>query len=118
MHISVSLRVLGILLMLFSSAALGPFVVAVLEDDRTATAFAYGIGITFLAGLFMWLPVRNVRHELRIRDGFLSEVAVPCAYINQKRVWALRTLRDGQIHLLVNGLSYQMFNFLSRGGCR
>ncbi len=71
MHISVSLRVLGILLMLFSSAALIPLLVALLEEDQTASAFAYGIAITFLSGLFMWLPVRGVRHELRIRDGFL-----------------------------------------------
>jgi trk system potassium uptake protein TrkH len=71
MHISVSFRVLGMLLMIFSSAALGPLLIAVLEDDQTALAFAYGIGITFFSGLCMWLPVRNVRHELRIRDGFL-----------------------------------------------
>ncbi len=71
MHLSVSLRVLGILLMLFSSAALAPLLVALLESDQTANAFLYGICITFLSGLVMWLPVRNVRHELRIRDGFL-----------------------------------------------
>jgi trk system potassium uptake protein TrkH len=71
MHITVSLRVLGILLMLFSSAALIPLLVALLEEDQTASAFTYGIAITFLSGLFMWLPVRGVRHELRIRDGFL-----------------------------------------------
>jgi trk system potassium uptake protein TrkH len=71
MHISVSFRVLGILLMLFSSAALAPLLLAVMEDDQSARAFAYGIVITFCSGLFMWFPVRNARYELRIRDGFL-----------------------------------------------
>jgi len=71
MHISVSFRILGILLMLFSSTALGPLLVAVLEDDSTVTAFSYSIAITFLSGLALWLPVQNARHELRIRDGFL-----------------------------------------------
>ena len=71
MHISVSLRILGILLMLFSSAMLVPLVMALLADDNTVTGFLFALAITFFSGLVMWLPVRNVRHELRIRDGFL-----------------------------------------------
>jgi trk system potassium uptake protein TrkH len=71
MHISVSLRILGILLMLFSSAMLVPLVMALLADDNTIPGFLSALGITFLSGLLLWLPVRNVRHDLRIRDGFL-----------------------------------------------
>jgi trk system potassium uptake protein TrkH len=71
MHISVSLRILGLLLMLFSSAMLVPLVMALLADDNTVPGFLSALGITFLSGLVMWLPVRNVRHDLRIRDGFL-----------------------------------------------
>jgi trk system potassium uptake protein TrkH len=71
MHLSVSLRILGLLLMLFSSAMLVPLVVAVLQDDTTITGFLSALTITFLSGLTLWLPVRNSRHELRIRDGFL-----------------------------------------------
>jgi len=72
MHISVSLRILGILLMLFSTTMLGPLTMALLADDPTTiTGFLSALGITFLSGLVMWLPVRNVRHDLRIRDGFL-----------------------------------------------
>ena len=71
MHLSVSLRILGLLLMLFSSAMLVPLVVAVLQDDSTITGFLSALAITFLSGLILWLPVRNSRHELRIRDGFL-----------------------------------------------
>ncbi len=71
MHLSVSLRILGILLMLFSSTLLLPLVIAVLEDDNTITGFLTALSITFISGLACWLPVRNARHELRIRDGFL-----------------------------------------------
>ena len=71
MHISVSLRILGILLMLFSSAMLPPLVMALLADDATIPGFLSALGITFFSGVLMWLPVRNVRHDLRIRDGFL-----------------------------------------------
>jgi trk system potassium uptake protein TrkH len=57
--------------MLFSSAMLVPLVMALLADDNTVPGFLSALGITFLSGLVMWLPVRNVRHDLRIRDGFL-----------------------------------------------
>ena len=71
MHISVSLRILGILLMLFSSAMVVPLIMALLANDNTITGFSSALGITFVSGLIMWLPVRNAQHDLRIRDGFL-----------------------------------------------
>lgn len=71
MHFSVTFRILGLLLMLFSSTMLTPLVFALLEGDDTTTGFLSALCITFLSGLLMWLPVRNVSHELQIRDGFL-----------------------------------------------
>ena len=71
MRFSVTFRILGILLMMFSSAMLAPLVLALLADDQTVPGFLAALSITFLSGLLIWLPVRNARHELRIRDGFL-----------------------------------------------
>ena len=71
MHISVSFRILGVLLMMFSSAMLVPLIMALAAGDDTIAGFTSALGITFLSGLFMWFPTRNSRHELRIRDGFL-----------------------------------------------
>ena len=55
MKISVSLRILGILLMLFSISALPPLVLAFLAEDGTVRGFLSAMGITFFAGLLMWL---------------------------------------------------------------
>lgn len=71
MHLSISMRVLGMLLMLFSSAMVVPLVMALLANDETITGFLSALAITFFSGLLLWAPVRNTRHELRIRDGFL-----------------------------------------------
>jgi trk system potassium uptake protein TrkH len=71
MHISVSFRILGVLLMLFSTTLITPLTMALLADDHTANGFTWALCITFFSGLLLWLPVRGVRHELRIRDGFL-----------------------------------------------
>jgi trk system potassium uptake protein TrkH len=71
MHLSISMRVLGLLLMMFSSAMIPPLVIALVADDHTITAFLSAMAITFFSGFALWLPFRGARHELRIRDGFL-----------------------------------------------
>ena len=71
MHLSISFRILGILLMLFSTATLAPLMMALLADDNTVTGFLSALSISFLSGLALWLPFRGAKHELRIRDGFL-----------------------------------------------
>ena len=71
MHLSISMRVLGLLLMLFSGAMIAPLVMALLANDNTIAGFLSALTITFCSGLLIWAPVRNTRHELRIRDGFL-----------------------------------------------
>jgi trk system potassium uptake protein TrkH len=70
-HISVSFRILGILLMLFSSTLLAPLAFALASWDDSVIGFATALTITFSSGLLLWLPVRGASHELRIRDGFL-----------------------------------------------
>lgn len=71
MHISTTFRVLGILLMLFSSSTFVPLVIALVMNDSTVTGFFSAWAITLCSGLALWLPCRNSRHDLRIRDGFL-----------------------------------------------
>lgn len=71
MHLSISMRVLGLLLMIFSSAMIPPLVMALMADDHTITAFLSAMSITFFSGFALWLPFRGAQHELRIRDGFL-----------------------------------------------
>lgn len=71
MHLSVSLRITGVLLMLFSTAMLPPMLLGLVDNDGSAHAFAVAFGINILAGLALWLPTRDARRDLRIRDGFL-----------------------------------------------
>ena len=51
MHFSVSFKILGILLMLFSSIQLVPLTLALLEQDGSAAGFVSAICITFFSGL-------------------------------------------------------------------
>lgn len=74
MQITVIQRVLGILLALFSFTQLPPLAIAWWLDETALTAFLAAFCIILTAGLLLWLPVWNVRKELRMRDGFIVVV--------------------------------------------
>lgn len=67
----VVLRILGLLLALFSLTMLPPVAVSWLYNDGAWPAFAQAFVIILAAGLALFLPLRRHRAELRIRDGFL-----------------------------------------------
>jgi trk system potassium uptake protein TrkH len=57
--------------MLFSLTLLPPIAVSLFYDDGALRAFATALLITLVLGVVAWLPVRNLRRELRLRDGFM-----------------------------------------------
>src|SRR4030095_626870 len=65
------LRILGILLMLFSITMLPPTGVAFYFSDGNWQPFLYAFVALLLLGAIVWWPVRQYRRELRGRDGFL-----------------------------------------------
>ena len=71
MHFTVILRILGILLMIFSLTMAIPLLISWAMGEAAINAFLSALSITFLSGLVIWLPVRRERHELRTRDGFI-----------------------------------------------
>jgi trk system potassium uptake protein TrkH len=73
MHLSVILKVTGILLTLFSATLAVPMLVGLIYGEADHTPFAVGFAITLLAGLVLMLIGRGQR-ELRSGDGFLVTV--------------------------------------------
>ncbi|AWF79358.1 potassium transporter [Microbulbifer sp. A4B17] len=71
MRIAVIARVFGILLTVFSLTLLPPIGVSLWYEDGTHSAFVAAFVITLITGLFMWLPVHDLREDLRTRDGFV-----------------------------------------------
>lgn len=74
MHYKVILRILGILLMIFSFTMLPPMLVSMHYEDNAFMAFGAGFAITLVTGFLLWIPVYRVRQDLRTRDGFLITV--------------------------------------------
>ncbi len=71
MSLRIILRILGLLLMMFSLTMVPPILISLLFGDGQWDAFAIAILITVITGLLMYLPNRRARKELRTRDGFL-----------------------------------------------
>ena len=75
MYLGVVQRILGLLLMLFSSSMLPPVAISLFYGDGSMPAFIQGFAVTLIAGVLIWFPVRKERRELRLRDGFIVVAA-------------------------------------------
>jgi len=68
-------RVIGFLIAGSSLMMLPPVLVSWWYHDGTANLFLISSAILLLVGVITYLPVRNARHELRLRDGFIVVVS-------------------------------------------
>ena len=71
MNLAMVLRIFGLIVVAFSFTMLPPVAVSLLYADGHWLPFVESFAITLAVGLAMWLPVRNVQRDLRLRDGFL-----------------------------------------------
>lgn len=70
----VILRIVGLLLMIFSSTVIPSVVVSLWYGDSETSAFVNAFLVILLSGFLIWMPVRKLHRELRIRDGFIVVV--------------------------------------------
>ncbi|MBB4861835.1 trk system potassium uptake protein TrkH [Pseudomonas nitritireducens] len=64
-------RILGVLLMLFSTTHLPPLLIDLYYVESTWRSFALSFLVTLLTGLAIWWPFHQHKDDLRIRDGYL-----------------------------------------------
>ncbi len=74
MQLLVIQRILGLLLMIFSSTLLPPVLIGLYYDDGAITPFMEAFALILTFGFLLYLPVSNQKKELRLRDGFLIVV--------------------------------------------
>lgn len=74
MQLLVIQRILGLLLMIFSSTMLPPVIVGWWYEDGATLPFIEAFCFIAIGGFLLYLPVRNCIKELRLRDGFLVVV--------------------------------------------
>jgi trk system potassium uptake protein TrkH len=74
MQLLVIQRILGLLLVIFSSSFLPPVFVGLYYGDGALEPFIEAFVLTVVFGFLLYLPVRSQKKELRLRDGFLVVV--------------------------------------------
>lgn len=75
MHLLSILRIIGILVMCFSTTMLIPALVALIYGDGGGKSFIQAFAINAVAGFLLWWFCRRHKEELRSREGFLIVVA-------------------------------------------
>ncbi len=71
MQLSVTQRILGLLLISFSLTLLPPMGVSLLYQDNGLGAFVKAFLVMFCVGMALWFPAREAKKELHLHDGFL-----------------------------------------------
>ena len=71
MQFAMAFKIIGVLLILFSTAMLPSLFISLIAKDGIESAFATGLTATLLAGVLLWLPTRHLSRDLNIRDGFM-----------------------------------------------
>jgi trk system potassium uptake protein TrkH len=74
MQIKTILRLLGLLLMIFSVSMLTPLIFTTLFKESFNAPFLSAYGVTVTTGFILWTSFKTSHHELKIRDGFLLVV--------------------------------------------
>jgi trk system potassium uptake protein len=71
MRLTVIIRTLGVLFLLFSTTLLPPMGISLFYNDGEIQHFSIAFALALLVGLVLWLPFRHDSHAIRSRDGFL-----------------------------------------------
>ena len=113
MQITVIQKILGILLSLFSLTQLPPLLIAWWLDESSQIAFLCSFIIILVIGLILWFPMRNMRKELRLRDGF---VVVVLFWAGLGLTGAIPLVLSDHPHLTLTNAAFESISGLTTTG--
>lgn len=113
MHIQIAIRVLGILLMVFSLTMLPPILFSLIYADGAYPVFLRAFAMTFAVGFVLWLVFVRNQSEMRIKDGFVITVFF---YIALGTFGALPFTDDRILDLSIPDALFESFSGLTTTG--
>ncbi|NCF33633.1 MAG: potassium transporter [Proteobacteria bacterium] len=100
MNIGLCIRIVGLLLMLFSLGTLPSMLLGWVQNDGTASVFGQAFAATAISGVVLYLLTQRVNSELQIRDGSLVTAAF----------WIVLGLYGSLPFLLSDAMSVSVFD--------
>ena len=77
MQLLVILRILGLLLLVFSASMLPPVVIDLIYQENASLPFIESFVVMLVAGMLLFLPLRNHRRELLLDSRLLFQLVTP-----------------------------------------
>lgn len=74
MRYAAVIKLLGVLLMLFSLSMIPPMIVSMIYHEAVFDSFVVGFFLTMIFGFCLWVPFSRSMPEMKNRDGFLVVV--------------------------------------------
>ncbi len=71
MHLKMILKIIGILITVYSLSLVPPIIVALIYGDGALFSFSATLLLTLTVGGLLWYLTRHARADLKIKDGFL-----------------------------------------------
>ena len=113
MHLQIALKVLGILLMMFSITMLPPIIVSLIYGDGAFSVFVDTFGLTLITGFVLWVMFIRQKADMRIKDGFLITTMF---YLILGVVGALPLVQESGIGLSWPNALFESFSGLTTTG--
>lgn len=113
MHLTVIQRVTGILIMLFSLTLIPPMLIGLIYQETELDAFINSYFILLALGFVLWLPVKNVKKDLRLRDGF---VVVVVFWVVLSAAGSLPLILNQQLDISITDAVFESISGLTTTG--
>jgi trk system potassium uptake protein len=112
-QLATTLRLLGILVTLFSLTMLPPALIGLIYGEHSAWVFLQAFGLLFGTGLLIWAPFFRSQGDLQIRDGF---VVVVMFWLVLGVFGALPLYLDPALHISVTDAVFESMSGLTTTG--
>ena len=113
MHFRAITRIVGLLVILFSSTMVIPGLVALIYRDGAGRAFMQTFFMALVIGILLWWPHRKQKRELKPREGFLIVVLF---WTVLGSVGAMPFVFADQLNLSITDAFFESFSGLTTTG--
>ncbi|MGP1938991.1 MAG: Trk system potassium transporter TrkH [Arsenophonus sp. ET-DL9-MAG3] len=113
MHFRAIIRIIGLLVILFSVTMIIPWIVSLIYQDGCKSVFSQTFVATLIIGLLLWIPNKNNQCDLKPKEGFLI---VSLFWTVLGSIGALPFIFSDQLNLSATDAFFESFSGLTTTG--